>query len=97
MNCWGESSSPDDTLDAPCSWLQLWVEHMEALIGQRLAVRDTGPGRVHILDGVEDRPDGGLGGSSEADHPRIGHQSAETIRQGDWNPITGKQGKPQGA
>lgn len=71
------------------------VQHMEGLVGQRLAVRDAPAPRVVRADRVLDGPDGRLGGAAQAVHPRVGRPAGDGGGQGGRDPVAGEQHQPQ--
>ncbi len=71
------------------------VQHVEALVRQRLPVGDAPPLGRHPLDPVEDRPDGGLGGAAQADELDVRQAPPHLVRQGDRDPVPAQQRQPQ--
>ena len=64
------------------------LEDVEALVAQRLAVRDAWPLGVDLLDGMEDGPDGGFRSAAQAIESAGGYLLADASGQRDRYPVT---------
>src|ERR1700730_5835750 len=64
-----EAKSPDVKLpgDPVRLIVQCFIEDVPSLIRERISIWDASPSRIDVFDPVEDRPDGCLGSTSQAD------------------------------
>src|SRR5689334_21315600 len=73
------------------------IQNVEALVLQGTAVGNTCPVWVNLLNGIADRPDGGLCGSPQADDLNIVCQPPELFRQRQGDPVPAQKRKPEKA
>src|SRR2546421_10738950 len=66
---------------------QIFIQDVELLIRQWLAVRDTSPVCVHFIDRIENGPDGGFGCATETYQFGVRRNLLESLRQVHRNPV----------
>ncbi len=75
--------------------LQPPIQDMEALIGERLAVRNAAPVRRRLANWKEDRPDGRFGRTAQAHQLGVGNQGTHACRQARRYPVAAQQNHAQ--
>ena len=61
------------------------IEHEHLLVEHRAAIRDGGPDRIHLADGVPVGDDGGLRRPTHAPDRRTGRERPHAVRQVGWD------------